>query len=553
MDLNKTFDIEVFFQTVKSGSVDELKKIVKDCGPEERSRMANSFNIEGETPLMVAIKEDQKPMIRYLVDQLKANFWQLGRFIWNGLDYPQVPPLFAAVFCITDTATYPHPRSFIHSLIDQDIDNNGTPNSYIDDILSSHLSPAMKMHVLKLLGAVYLFERCNRTGNERLEFGIRFWSAAISICQDGDSTSTAIPFTTEWWIRSSSQDTDWSRKLFQNVSECKTLGELEEIRRFYYDFFYVVIRALFVIQHVMSEIYPHPRPYLSFALLRFSHFLKENGCYARELDVFMFCVEPLRVGEWKDAINLEWPFEVVYHCLCLLSYSLFKQKRDNGGGIVPPPDNPQRLHFPVFFEALRCFSSFHSKMLVHRGAVPRDFSRLVFKMVKCLKELPSLNPDESKVLKLWLSSYISDIESHPRVFTLLHSVCRDYPQDIETIQLLLNAGASPFSTDEQRNSPLCYLTLAFIKTVYFNGTAVQSLLNAGAHLDQANAQGITPLMKLKELKLILAQRNIPPDLYLNSLCNTFIPLTCLSAQVVSKNEMSCDDLPNELKCLVKKH
>ena len=89
---NQTIDIENVFKTVSSGSLDELGKNFFGCGPEEKRRISNSFNRKGETPLMFAIKGDNYDMVCYLVDDLKANIWQLGRFLWKGLDFPQVPP-----------------------------------------------------------------------------------------------------------------------------------------------------------------------------------------------------------------------------------------------------------------------------------------------------------------------------------------------------------------------------------------------------------------------------------------------------------------------------
>ena len=152
-----------------------------------------------------------------------------------------------------------------------------------------------------------------------------------------------------------------------------------------------------------------------------------------------------------------------------------------------------------------------------------------------------LNPEDSTVFKQWLTSYIDDIERHPRVFTLLHAVCRFTSRDTNMIEFLLNAGASPLAIDEDGNSPLYYHSMC----VTLNKTAVHLLLNGGAHLDQANDRGETPLQNMKRNQLYLAKRNLAPDPYQDYLCNTnnFLPLQSLCARVIRQNRILFNHLP----------
>ena len=56
MASNKTIDIEMFFKVVSSGSVNELKQLtINHAEPEDKSKIANSINSKGETPLIVAV------------------------------------------------------------------------------------------------------------------------------------------------------------------------------------------------------------------------------------------------------------------------------------------------------------------------------------------------------------------------------------------------------------------------------------------------------------------------------------------------------------------
>ena len=549
MASNKTIDAEIFFQTVSSGSIFALWLFL--IGHEEQFRIANYANSEGETPLIVAIKGNHNDMFDYLVSVMGANVYQLGQFMWKGLDYSQVPPLFAAVLCETDMQ-----HRIIYSLIDYDLTSNNCKPGCIDAIMSSSLTQTQKVNVLKLLGAVYILEETE--SRKSVEFGLHYWSNATSIRLEG-VTSPPKPH----------QVSEWAGKVFGDVIEFETLVELHEILNRPVSEDHLNLQALLIVHRVMSEICPHSCPYLSHSFLRFAESLVTNHLYSRAIEVVMLSVESLRDCEWTrtDAIDSEWPFKVVDYCLEKLRVCLFQQKNENLA-----LDSLNRLQFPLMMEAFRCFSSFHSKLLVNRDdrfnlmyiwnseitlSRPEILSylwsrRIVVNMEKCIKCLPLLNPEDSIVFKQWLSSYIALIECHPRVHTLLHAVCKVpqvcQPPVSNMIQLLLKAGACPFATDEDGQSPLFYLSHAR----FFNGTAVRLLLNAGAHLDQLNEKSTTPLDNLKSLQLQLARKNLS-DPYLDSLCNTFFSLQGLCAKAIRQNRIPYQNLPPDLKTFVTKH
>ena len=132
----------------------------------------------------------------------------------------------------------------------------------VDIILSSSLTEAKKTDLLKFLGATYILKE-NEPGKS-WEFGVSFWFAATSCCLDEETKSPAIPL--------SNQETEWARKVFGNVSEFKTLGELEEIcSRPTTEY---QTQALIIIHRVMSQI--HPLPFFNFALIRYSWLLIEK-------------------------------------------------------------------------------------------------------------------------------------------------------------------------------------------------------------------------------------------------------------------------------------
>ena len=289
-------------------------------------------------------------------------------------------------------------------LVDKSLEANSTPGC-VGAIMSSSLTQAMKANVLKLLGAAFILQEDKQ--GVSLDFGLQFWYAS--------SRLDTVPH-----VLFQHQVSEWAGKVFGNISEFKTLIELEEIRR---GEEHLETQALLIIQRVTREIHPDPLPYFSFALLRYSSNLQGTGLYARAIDVTMLSVEQLRARDWTDydAINSEWPFEVVNRCLLILYGCLYEQNSRN-----LPLDSPNRLLFPTIIEAFRCMSSFHSKLLIQRSDMYFEISEIVENMIHCIELLPSLNPEESKEFEQWLSGYVGEIECHPGVYTLLHAACDNY-------------------------------------------------------------------------------------------------------------------------------
>ena len=73
-------NLETFFKAVSTGSVPELQELLKKMEPDVKVRIANSFNTEGETALIVAIKGNHQEMVKFLVEEMKADIFKMGRF-----------------------------------------------------------------------------------------------------------------------------------------------------------------------------------------------------------------------------------------------------------------------------------------------------------------------------------------------------------------------------------------------------------------------------------------------------------------------------------------
>ena len=108
--INEPSNKEIFFQIVKEGSVEKLKEFEKTNEREETFEIANSFNENGVTPLLLAITESNLLMTEYLIWNLNVNINQTGKFFWNGMGYLEGPPLFAAIlFESQKPAQFPFP------------------------------------------------------------------------------------------------------------------------------------------------------------------------------------------------------------------------------------------------------------------------------------------------------------------------------------------------------------------------------------------------------------------------------------------------------------
>ena len=96
MDLKKN----LFFEVVKEGSVDKLQVILKQEGLEETTVLAESFNEFGETPLLLAITENNIEVVEFLIGTLNVPIDQFGKFRLgddNSKYHEASPPLFCAI------------------------------------------------------------------------------------------------------------------------------------------------------------------------------------------------------------------------------------------------------------------------------------------------------------------------------------------------------------------------------------------------------------------------------------------------------------------------
>ena len=129
------------------------------------SHFAQTYNEEGSTAVLLAIQNQSLDLVKYLIEELKAPLNKTGRFVWEGEEYVDVPPLFAAV--ISDQV----------SLI-QYLTSLNPFESYDSYLLLFSISKnrSDKIDVLELMGAAYILLERKNGG-----IGWQLWEEALKL------------------------------------------------------------------------------------------------------------------------------------------------------------------------------------------------------------------------------------------------------------------------------------------------------------------------------------------------------------------------------------
>jgi hypothetical protein len=127
---------------------------------------------------------------------------------------------------------------------------------------------------------------------------------------------------------------------------------------------------------------------------------------------------------------------------------------------------------------------------------------------------------------------------------------------VQLIQLLLDAGADPQTTDGKGKTPFHWLFEGWSAYEPYEFKMVfKALLEAGGHLDQATKNGDTVISLIKDWRTsTLPFADLVRDPYFDSIIYSVLPLSCSCAQVIAENQIPFENqLPPSLKSFVLSH
>ena len=481
---------KTFFDAVSKGSMEEVQAIVKKSGLKVASKLAVTFNDNRETPLLLAIKAGHTKMVEYLLDNLKANPHQPGRFVWKGVEYTEAPPLFAAAvsaqvpdFDIIDALIHAEDKGV--DFLEMDLDISEDCVKLLNTIAASSMARQQKIDVLELIGAVFI----NRGSIIKQETGVECWKLALRL-RESNGTKPELQ-------KNDVKFSDCAVKVCGNITEFDCVEELHGMALDgigNYDWF--INQGFIVARRVMRRLNPDPNSYSLFIVYYHGNALYTGmRNYVRAIHTMMLVLEHYQPNE--EGTAFQWPYEIIETAVNVISASFQKLQELEA-------KSPKRAEFSFanIMKALD-FSSPYTKQPADDNLAKKVDATIrgIFNMTSMIvKMLPKLKEEEKDQFKKWLSDYIGFINGHPGVKNLLHFACAQTKVEIDMIKLFLNVEADPNGADAKGDTPLHSLANNQSENI---SEAALLLLDAGGRLDKANAKGETA----EKLKMKLTPQN----------------------------------------------
>ena len=529
---------EAFFQVVSTGSVAELQELLSGVKPKEKAKIANSYNLEGETPLIVAIRGNQHEMVKFLVEELEADF-KTGQFNWKGIEYVEALPFFVAVLSDNGTSD----QFIIQFLVAKSPTDVTAAVSVLKKVFQkSNKTPVCQSQLtdmMELMGAAYMMQIDEEGEITRAWLGMYCWDIALQLRNMQSEASALLkPPTT---LSAAAQ------KVFEQTTEFRNLNELREMFNSPEFPIRLTIQALLVLKRIFSQIDPDPHPFFLRCLFQYSLLWFGNANHYRScVNVVIFMLELLHERQWKDVIDYDWCDNFLVAALVIISYYVWTK--------IEEPPNISQLPFDGFMEVINYVTDLVFQLQKHPGPLQkRKTNNFVACIADSIEMFVENDKETSPEFQKWLASYIKFTNSHPGVLTVLHSICSRSTLPIKIIQLFINGKADPNAQYDDGNSPLHLLAVG--KNFSNVAEATKLLLDVGAHLDLSNKVGVTPLDLFKDRQMYLYQNGLPNDPYIDALIRTVLPLSCLSAQIIRQNSVPYKDkkLPSDIVSFIENH
>ena len=536
-EINNT---EKFYQTVSKGSVSDLQELINRMETEDLVKIVNSSNSEGETPLLIAVKENHHNMVKFLVNDLKADILQTGRFKWKEIVYEEALPLFVAILsdCTSD-------QDIINFLVAKDTSYD-TATVLVPIVVPETIPFSQKIDMLDLVGAAYMLHPVPHQP-ERIWFATRCWSIALRL---RDMYFEA--FSDSSFLKPPTSLPASAQQVFELATEFRTLDELQEvIHNREQGVIRFEIQALLIIQRITKRLDPDPHPFFLLCLLKYGTEWYQNGNqYSSRVDVVNLILELFHSRQWKDVIDSDWYDNFLLSAVVTIMYSLWMEKE--------PPPNTSQLPFDSIMDVINYVTDLVFHLQKHPDPLQnRKAKKFVGILSDSIRMFIENDKETSPEFQKWLSGYFKFTNSHPGVYTILHRTCFKCPpmSTIKIIQLFIVGKVDPNVKNEHGDTPLHCLA----HRKQFSDVAVAAtklLLSVGAHLDQSNKKGVTPLDLFKARKTYLDKKGLVPDPYIQKLTHTLLPLSCLCAQVIRQNSIPFEEkyqLPSHLVPFIQSH
>ena len=506
---------QTFFDAVGRGADGEIRRMITTKGKKLMVQLARSTNDLGETPLILAVKGNNEEMVKLLVEKLDVPIGQTGRFVWKGIDYQAVPPLFAAI--LTEADSMP----ILKFLIEKDLPENNNSPAGLDSIISSSVPRTQKIDILKLIGAVFIWKKC-------FLFAVKCWIPALALCQ---STEDVGPFP---------QDSDERfRRLIGNAFEITSVEQLLPLASSFNPVAWNT-QALLVSRRILNRIDPGGF-HLLFIRLCIQHSLDlfERGQLVQMFNVTIFIAELFAALQLETFLKFQSLTVAAFACMSLALCTMFEnpdpQRED------PSIENiirairsasvliykHQRLRLEGKLSPDPTTPAERAEMFAFTGSV-FDMFVVTKRMSLYLYQLARKEVNFLQVKKQLIIQYNQFIKENPGVLSLLHLAVilgDSTVVPIELIQLLLKTGADPNAVDIYGNTPLHLLALNLERED--RRDVAKLLLDAGCHFDQVNANGETAVILSKKPRGARAHPfvQIVPSLF------------CCCAQVIVKHKI----------------
>jgi hypothetical protein len=539
-------DCEEFFGSVTRGSREDLIRTLNIHGKAVTTELSNSYNEQGQTPLLVAIQGGNLDMVKFLVGKLDVPIGQIGRMILNGVTYLDVPALYAAIVCgELDISIY---------LLSIEVRaGQQTTQMIIESIVSSPNGRQEKINILELMGAVnfYFYETHPAPQN-----GLMYWRAALHLRQSTVHDEADV-MPNEFAV---------------------TIEQLEHLSRLE-----LFTQAVLVSQRVLDKVHPGPHIFnLAFLCHWASICSFRQGQSGRAIHMLMYVLQQSQALEhwkgFKTSRIINWALDIIETSLINLqerpgqeefSFASFmamfnftshymsylqgnRQLRNIdrstllglasvlvqlifwSSELMPQWSDGDRTEFKRSFHEFllkdqRWGNANHNflQTLCHLKSIEHTFAAIHQQMDsesdECLsrgdKEIgDDMSEDESDVVKFEL---IRDYREEDNEVSE-----PDEEWTLSIIQMILRLGADPNAADLNGATPLHLLAMN-------RGNLAQSnlLIEYGAEIYQSDVSGSTPLMLFQEWQNQLASQGDPdPNLQFLIGCALPLPLSCLATQ-----------------------